>query len=75
MIPGSLAKVPSKSGECKNSRWIDVGGGFIRIYAVAPDTIHDSRMLTRLLDPENEHFLAGLIRSIQAMVQVLIESR
>ncbi|MFM7238173.1 MAG: transposase, partial [Cyanobium sp.] len=33
----------------------DVDHGFIRRYAVTPANIHDSQMLPRLLDPENEH--------------------
>jgi IS5 family transposase len=39
----------------KNSICIDVDHGFIRRYAVTPANIHDSQMLPRLLDPENEH--------------------
>jgi IS5 family transposase len=39
----------------KNSVCIDVDHGFIRRYAVTPANIHDSQMLPRLLDPENEH--------------------
>jgi IS5 family transposase len=39
----------------KNSICIDVDHGFIRRYAVAPANIHDSQMLPKLLDPENEH--------------------
>ena len=39
----------------KNSICIDVDYGFIRRYAVTPANIHDSQMLPRLLDPENEH--------------------
>ena len=38
----------------KNSICIDVDHGFIRRYAVTPANIHDSQMLPRLLDPENE---------------------
>jgi len=38
----------------KNSICIDVEHGFIRRYAVTPANIHDSQMLPRLLDPENE---------------------
>jgi IS5 family transposase len=40
---------------CKNSIYIDVEHGFIRRYAVTPANIHDSQMLPRLLDPENQH--------------------
>jgi len=39
----------------KNSICIDVDHGFIRRYAVNPANVHDSQMLPRLLDPENEH--------------------
>ena len=39
----------------KNSICIDVDHGFIRRYAVTPANIHNSQMLPRLLDPENEH--------------------
>ena len=39
----------------KNSICIDVDHGFIRRYVVTPANIHDSQMLPRLLDPENEH--------------------
>ncbi|MCT4367841.1 MAG: IS5 family transposase, partial [Synechococcaceae cyanobacterium MAG-AL2] len=39
----------------KNNICIDVDHGFIRRYAVTPANIHDSQMLPRLLDPENEH--------------------
>ena len=39
----------------KNSICIDVDHGFIRRYAVIPANIHDSQMLPRLLDSENEH--------------------
>ena len=39
----------------KNSIYIDVDHDFIRRYAVTPANIHDSQMLPRLLDPENEH--------------------
>lgn len=39
----------------KNSICVDVDHGFIRRYAVTPANIHDSQMLPRLLDPENEH--------------------
>ena len=39
----------------KNSICIDVDHGFIRRYAVTPANIHDSQMVPRLLDPENEH--------------------
>ncbi|QPN65280.1 transposase [Synechococcus sp. CBW1006] len=39
----------------KNSICIDVDHGFIRRYAVTPANIHDSQLLPRLLDPENEH--------------------
>ena len=39
----------------KNSICIDVEHGFIRRYAVTPANVHDSQMLPRLLDPENEH--------------------
>jgi IS5 family transposase len=39
----------------KNSICIDVDHGFIRRYAVTPANIHDSQMLPKLLDPENEH--------------------
>ena len=39
----------------KNSICIDVDHGFIRRYAVTPANIHDSQILPRLLDPENEH--------------------
>jgi IS5 family transposase len=39
----------------KNSICIDVDHGFIRRYAVTPANVHDSQMLPRLLDPENEH--------------------
>jgi IS5 family transposase len=39
----------------KNSICIDVHHGFIRSYAVTPANIHDSQMLLRLLDLENEH--------------------
>ena len=39
----------------KNSIFIDSEHGFIRRYAVIPANIHDSQMLPRLLDPENEH--------------------
>ena len=39
----------------KNGICIDVDHGFIRRYAVTPANVHDSRMLPRLLDPENEH--------------------
>jgi IS5 family transposase len=38
-----------------NSICIDVDHGFIRRYAVTPANIHDSQMLPRLLDLENEH--------------------
>ena len=37
----------------KNSICIDVAHGFIRRYAVTPANIHDSQMLTCVLDPEN----------------------
>ena len=37
----------------KNSICIDVEYGFIRRYAVTPANIHDSQMLTPVLDPEN----------------------
>ena len=39
----------------KNSICIDVDHGFIRRYAVTPANLHDSQILPRLLDPENEH--------------------
>jgi len=39
----------------KNSLCIDAEHGFIRRYAVTPANIHDSQMLTRLLDSEYEH--------------------
>lgn len=39
----------------KNSICIDVDHGFIRRYVVTPANVHDSQMLLRLLDPENEH--------------------
>jgi IS5 family transposase len=39
----------------KNSICIDTEHEFIRRYAVTPANIHDSQMLPRLLDPENEH--------------------
>jgi transposase, IS5 family len=39
----------------KNSICIDVDHGFIRRYTVTPANIHDSQMLPRLRDPENEH--------------------
>lgn len=39
----------------KNSICVDVDHGFIRRYAVTPANIHDSQMLPRVLDPENEH--------------------
>ena len=39
----------------KNSICIDVDHGFIRRYVVTPANVHDSQMLPRLLDPENEH--------------------
>lgn len=39
----------------KNSICVDVAHGFIRRYAVTPANIHDSQMLPRLLDPDNEH--------------------
>ena len=39
----------------KNSICVDVDHGFIRRYAVTPANIHDSKMIARLLDPENEH--------------------
>ncbi len=39
----------------KNSICIDVDHGFIRRYAVTPANVHDSQMLSRVLDPENEH--------------------
>mgnify|MGYP003335027914 FL=1 len=39
----------------KNSICIDVDHGFIRRYAVTPANVHDSQMLPRVLDPENEH--------------------
>jgi IS5 family transposase len=35
----------------KNSICIDADHGFIRRYAVTPANIHDSQMLSRLLDP------------------------
>ena len=38
----------------KNSICIDDEHGFIRRYAVTPANAHDSQMLPRLLDPENE---------------------
>jgi IS5 family transposase len=40
----------------KNSICIDVDHGFIRRYVVTPANVHDSQMLPRLLDPENEHY-------------------
>jgi len=39
----------------KNSICIDVDHGFIYRYAVTPANTHDSQMLPRLLDAENEH--------------------
>jgi len=39
----------------KNSICIDAEHGFIRRFVVSPANIHDSQMLPRLLDPENEH--------------------
>ena len=39
----------------KNSICIDVDHCFLRRYAVTPANIHDSQVLTCLLDPENEH--------------------
>lgn len=39
----------------KNSICIDVDHGFIRRYAVTAANVHESQMLPRLLDPENEH--------------------
>jgi IS5 family transposase len=39
----------------KNSICIDAEHGFIRRYAVTPANIHDSQMLPKLLDPENQH--------------------
>ena len=39
----------------KNSICIDVDHGLIRRYVVTPANVHDSQMLPRLLDPENEH--------------------
>jgi IS5 family transposase len=39
----------------KNSICIHVNHGFIRRYAETPANIHDSQMLSRLLDPTNEH--------------------
>jgi IS5 family transposase len=51
----------------KNSICIDVTDGFIRRYAVTPANIHDSQMLTHVLDPENsDDFVwadSGLCRS------------
>ena len=37
----------------KNSICIDVTHGFIRRNAFTPANIHDSQMLTQVLDPEN----------------------
>ena len=39
----------------KNNICIDIDHGFIRRYAIIPANIHNSQMLRRLLDPENEH--------------------
>ena len=39
----------------KNSISVDVDHGFIRRYAVTPVNIHDSQMLSRLLNPENKY--------------------
>ena len=39
----------------KNSICINVDHGFIRRYAVSHANIHNSKMLLRLLDLENEH--------------------
>jgi len=41
----------------KNSICIDVTHGFIRRYAFTPANIHDSQMLTHVLDPENSEDL------------------
>jgi len=38
----------------KHSIYLDAEHGFIRLYAVTPANVHDSQMLPRLLDPENE---------------------
>ena len=38
---------------CKNNFFIGVAYGLIRHYAVTPANIHDSQMLSMLLDPEN----------------------
>ena len=39
----------------KSSICIDVDHGFIRRYAITPANVNYSKMLTRLLDPENKH--------------------
>ena len=38
----------------KNSICIDAEHGFIRRFVVTPANIHDSQMLPRLLDPDNQ---------------------
>ena len=54
MLAGQIKNGISYYGY-KNSICIDVDRGFIRRYAVTPANIHDSQMLPRVLDPENEH--------------------
>ena len=40
---------------CKTSICIGVDHGFICCYAVTPANVHDSQLILRLLDPDNEH--------------------
>ena len=39
----------------KSSICVDVDNGSIRRYAITPANVHNSQLLPRLLDPENEH--------------------